>query len=261
MVSFYFGANFKMHQVPVQTRHYIREVKKGIAELRWIADFQIWITPPFTSLEAAVEEADNALLIGAQNIHWAEEGAYTGEISAAMVKACGARFVMLGHAERRMMFGETEEQINRKVLAALRHDLCVMLCVGEPRSAYEAGASHAYVAYQLRAALHGVSCPDNLWILYEPMWSVGPGGRPADPQHVIFSLDSIRRVLIQRFGSEGRFVPLLYGGSVDESNCAEYAAISTIAGIGVGRAGLDAQRFLSIFHTAFRVWRTVSRTG
>lgn len=260
MSVFYFGTNLKMHQTPPQTRYYIRKIREELAEYGQNTNFQVWIAPPFTSLEAATEEAAGVpLLIGAQSIHWEEEGAYTGEVSAAMIKACGARFVMLGHVERRLMFGETDEQINRKVMAALRHDLGVMLCVGEPRIAFEARAGHDYVAYQLRLGLHNVSRPNNLWILYEPMWSVGESGIPAAPEYVSSMLNFIRQVLVLHFGLEGKRVPLLYGGSVDESNCADYAAIPASSGIGIGRSGLQPQKFLQIFQRAYQAWQSVPR--
>lgn len=249
-----------MHQTPAQTRQYVQAVKAGLSEVEGVHQCQVWVIPPFTSLEVAAEEAtDSPLVIGAQNIHWADEGAYTGEVSAGMVKACGARFVMLGHAERRTLFGETDEQVNRKVLTALRHKLGVMLCVGEPRAAYEAGAGHAYVAYQLQMALQGVSHPGDLWVLYEPVWSVGEGGMPADSRYVSEGFENIRKVLIRRFGREGELVPLLYGGSVDELNCMDYAAIPASSGMGVGRAGLRPHRFVSIFRTAYRAWQAVQR--
>lgn len=261
MLTFHFGTNLKMHQTPAQTRQYVRAVRAELAGVEGSEQCQVWIIPPFTSLEAAAEEVSGtSLLVGAQNIHWSDEGAYTGEISASMVKACGARFVMLGHAERRTLFGETDELINRKVRAALRHGLGVMLCVGEPRAVYEAGAGHAHVTCQLQMALHGVSHPGELWVLYEPVWSIGEGGIPAEPRYVSSAFDNIRQTLIQRFGREGECVPLLYGGSVDESNCAEYATLPAAAGMGVGRAGLRPQRFVSIFRSAYRAWQTVTRT-
>ncbi len=251
-LMFFFGTNLKMHQTPDQTRAYVRALREGVAPF---ADVTLWVIPPFTSLQAAAEEADPRWWIGAQNIHPAEEGAYTGEVSAAMVKACGARFVMIGHAERRTLFGESEELVNQKVLAALRHGLVVMLCVGEPIAVKQADAGLEYVAQQLKRNLAGVAEAGRIWVLYEPIWSVGVGGVPADPGYVARMFDHIRHVLRARFSTEGEGVPILYGGSVDEQNCGNYAQLPHSAGMGVGRAGLNPAQFIRVLRAAWEARR------
>jgi triosephosphate isomerase len=167
-----------------------------------------------------------------------------------MLKACGAQFVMLGHVERRTLFGETDELIHQKVLAAARHDLKVMLCVGEPWTVKKAGAGDEYVAQQLKLALHGFDRCEALMILYEPVWSVGAGGVPANPSDVGKAMDNIRGVLRRLCGSSGDAVPILYGGSVDVANCTHYACLPQAAGMGVGRAGLLAEHFWAVLTQA-----------
>jgi triosephosphate isomerase len=256
---FLFGTNLKMHQTPQQTHDYMRSLCAETAALTGIEDVSLWVAPPYTSIEVAAEAAHGSgIAIGAQSMHWADEGAYTGEISPVMLKACGAAFVMLGHAERRMQFGETDELLNRKVLAAARHGLAAMLCVGEPARIQQAGAGDAYVAQQLKVALSGLALAaeeapplkGGLIVLYEPLWSVGIGGTAADPAYVASAMGNIGDVLRQLFDTRGERVPILYGGSVDAENCADYARLPQASGMGVGRAGWRPESFVRVLSNA-----------
>ncbi len=216
----------------------------------------LWVIPPFTSIEAAAIEARGSRIrIGAQNAHWEDAGAFTGEMSPATLKACGAQFVMLGHAERRALFGETDEIINKKVLAAQRHGLGILLCVGEPAPIYQAHAGDDYVAMQLKLNLTGLQDPSGLQVLYEPLWSVGAGGIAADPQVVAAAFANIRKTLVNLYDSAGEAIPILYGGSVDATNCAGYARVPDCAGMGVGRAGLHVNTFIGVLSNALSAWR------
>lgn len=244
---FLFGTNLKMHQTPQQTGEFILALRSRIANMPGGERVALWVTPPFTSIAVAAEAARGSdIRIGAQNMHWLDQGAFTGEISPLMLKACGAQFVLLGHAERRILFGETDEVLNKKVLAAARHGLGAMLCVGEPSAIRAAGAGEEYVAQQLKLALCGLVAPDNLQILYEPLWSVGEGGIAADPDYVSAAFGNIRRVLCELFGAKGQRVPILYGGSVDTMNCARYARLPNGSGMGVGRAGWNVDSFVAV---------------
>ena len=280
---FLFGTNLKMHQTPHQTRAFVRALREHVKSVSHIEQVSLWITPPFTSIEAATDVAQGSrITVGAQNMHWADEGAFTGEISAAMLKACGAEFVMLGHAERRTLFGETEDALNRKVLAAAKHGLDIMLCVGEPADAKDAGTGDVYVERQLRLALASYSSPSSrtapvglivpggegvkvhervggwLTILYEPLWSVGAGGTAADPAYVSRAFDNIRRVLVVMFGRVGALVPILYGGSVNEHNCAQYAQLPQASGMGVGRAGWQIDSFVQVLTHALNARQKIN---
>jgi triosephosphate isomerase len=252
---FLFGTNLKMHQTPAQTRDYLRDVLVKSALIVGIEQTSLWIIPPFTSIEIAAHDArDSRVRIGAQNTHWEDAGAFTGEMSPATLAAIGAQFVMLGHAERRTLFGETDEIINKKVLAAQRNGLGVMLCVGEPAHVYRANAGDDYVAMQLKLNLTGLQDLSGLQVLYEPIWSVGAGGTAADPCVVASAFANIRKTLVNLHGSAGDAVPILYGGSVDATNCASYARVPDCAGMGVGRAGLNVDNFITVLSNALNAW-------
>ena len=190
-------------------------------------------------------------------MHWAEAGAYTGEISAIMLAASGVDLVMLGHAERRTLFRRdgcsvVQESRRRSWNAGLR----VLLCVGEQAGEREVGISRETVAIQLKTALFDVddsvitSQRDQLLVAYEPVWSIGEGGTPATPSTVEAMQGWIREVLMQKFGAVGQHVPLLYGGSVNQSNCANYAALSHVDGLFVGRAAWSPQGFVEVMRKA-----------
>jgi triosephosphate isomerase len=256
---FLFGTNLKMHQTPQHTRDYASQLARLLRDVPYREKATIWIVPPFTSLATVADLcAAHGFVLGAQTMHWADEGAYTGEISPVMLKACGAAFVMLGHAERRMQFGETDELLNKKVLAAARHGLTAMLCVGEPARIQQAGAGDAYVAQQLRVALSGLALAaeeatplkGGLIVLYEPLWSVGMGGTAADPAYVAAAMGNIGDVLRQLFDARGERVPILYGGSVDAENCADYARLPQASGMGLGRAGWRPESLVQVLSRA-----------
>jgi triosephosphate isomerase len=238
---YYFGTNMKMNQTPGEACAFVQHIAGANT------NHQLWFIPSFTNIAAVAELcAQHNIWLGGQNMHWADEGAYTGEVSAAQLKSAGANLVMLGHAERRTLFGETDEALNKKVLAAHKHGLRAMLCVGETAFEKQFDTGHEYVARQLKIALAGLSDPRSLVVLYEPVWAVGPGGVPADPTYVTLALADIRRVLKRLFGEGGTAVPILYGGSVNEQNCADYAHLPNCAGLGVGRAAWTADGFLKI---------------
>jgi triosephosphate isomerase len=245
-----------MHQTPAHTRAYVRDVLAKSATLAGIDETALWIIPPFTSIEGAAHEARGTRIrIGAQNAHWEDAGAFTGEMSPATLKAIGAQFVMLGHAERRTLFGETDEIINKKVLAAQRNGLGIMLCVGEPAHVHHANAGDDYLAMQLKINLTGLQDPSGLQVLYEPLWSVGAGGTAADPRLVAGAFADIRKTLVNLQGEAGEAIPILYGGSVDATNCARYARVPDCAGMGVGRAGLHVDDFIAVLSNALDAWR------
>jgi triosephosphate isomerase len=250
-MTFYFGSNLKMNLVPAETRSFVSQLDAWLARPHSLSrSVQLWVAPSSTNLLVACQARQDARLwIGAQNVHWNEAGAHTGEISARQVKACGADFVLLGHAERRLQFGETDEQINLKVRACERHDLRVMVCVGETKEAHGAGTGMPYVSAQLERALTGFDRPESLVVLYEPVWSVGAGGSAADPVYVNRALENIRRSLERHYAQNGRSVPILYGGSVNVENAASYAGLATCAGLGVGRAAWQAAAFISVLES------------
>ena len=253
-LMFYFGTNLKMNQTPAETQAFVSAITHQIANLQSLItnlSVQLWVTPSYTNIAAVAELcAKHNIWLGAQNMHWADDGAFTGEISPVQLKAVGANLVMLGHAERRTLFGETDEALNKKVLAAEKHNLRVMLCVGETASEKNQDTGHAYVTRQLTQDLADLQNLQGLVVLYEPVWSVGPTGVPADPGYVTESLANIRRILHQLFGVASTNVPILYGGSANVENCADYAHLPNCAGLGVGRAAWQAESFVNVLRRA-----------
>jgi triosephosphate isomerase len=250
MRPFFFGTNLKMHQTPAETAQFVGDLVAVLGGKS--ATTRAFVLPPFTSLANATARAANkGLWIGAQNMHWEPEGPYTGEISPTMLAAAGVDLVLVGHAERRRHFGETDETVNRKVRAALDTGLRVLLCVGETVDERRSGAGREACARQLLLALRDVSeeAADRILVAYEPVWAIGESGTPAAPedvQSVVGLLQMWLRYKFQR--DEG--VPILYGGSVDRDNAAAFAAMPELDGLFVGRAAWTVQGFIDVLRVA-----------
>lgn len=206
-----------------------------------------FVMPPFTAARQVSERlAGTAVRVGAQNMHWADSGAWTGEISPVMLADCGLDMVELGHSERRMHFGETDETVALKVAAALRNGLIPLICVGESGADREAGRAEEVLARQVRAALsrvEGSRGTTPLLFAYEPVWAIGDGGTPATPDYA----DARHaEILAVAEGVLGRRVPCLYGGSVDRNNCARLVLEPHVDGLFVGRSAWQAEGYLEI---------------
>jgi triosephosphate isomerase len=210
------------------------------------------ICPPFVSLEAAAEIIrDTPVRLGAQNMHAEESGAFTGEVSAPMLAAVGCDYVILGHSERRQLFGETDEGINAKVKAAMRHGLVPIVCVGETLDQREAGDEETVVGRQIDAALDGITldAAADLVVAYEPVWAIGTG-KTASPEQAQAMHAFIRERIGSKLGATGQEVEILYGGSVKPNNAAELFAQPDIDGGLIGGASLDAESFAAIVDAA-----------
>ena len=243
---FLYGTNTKMTQTPGEATTLVEELTRTIDPTPGV---QLFVIPSFTSLAAVVEAARGSpLWVGAQTMHWATEGAYTGEISAGMLTALGIDLVLLGHAERRRLFHETDAEINKKVLAAAGAGLRVLLCVGETADEKAYGVGSETVARQLKIGLHGLTtaATPRLQIAYEPVWSIGAGGTPAQPVDVAPVATHLRALLADRFGAAGDEVPILYGGSVDARNAGTFTALPAIDGLFVGRAAWTADGYRQV---------------
>ncbi|MCC6313508.1 MAG: triosephosphate isomerase [Thermomicrobiales bacterium] len=241
----YFGTNFKMHQTPAESAQFYVELAAMTGALEGV---QLFVIPPCTSLATVVAASDGhreRIWIGAQNMYWAPEGAYTGEISGPMLAKLGVDLVLLGHAERREHFHETDVELNKKVLAGIACGLRVLLCVGETAEERSFGVGAETISRQLKIDLHHfpVEAVDRLLIAYEPVWSIGEGGVPANPADVEAAAKLIRAVLTDLLGPVGGVVPLLYGGSVNPGNAAGFAALPDIDGLFVGRAAWSVPGF------------------
>jgi triosephosphate isomerase len=246
---FLFGTNFKMNQTSAESAAFYRELA-ALVEIPLTT--HLFVIPPYTSLGAVSEVAGqppHQIWVGAQNVHWAPDGAYTGEISVRMLLALDVDLVLLGHAERRRDFHETDVEVNRKVLAALGAGLRVLLAVGETAQERSFGVGGETVLRQLKIGLHGVE-PEHLNLLqiaYEPVWSIGAGGTPASPEDVTPSAGVIRSGCQDLFGEPGNEIPILYGGSVDPSNAGTFTALPDIDGLFVGRAAWTVEGFLATY--------------
>ncbi|MDQ3693662.1 MAG: triose-phosphate isomerase [Chloroflexota bacterium] len=245
------GTNLKMNQTAAETGRFITELADVL-----LRSFGLYfVIPPFTSLAEAVRARDESGLpvwIGAQNMHWEASGAFTGEISAAMLTALGVDLVLLGHAERRWLFHETDEDLQRKVQAALAAGLRVLLCVGETAGERANAVGLETVGRQLKIALNGVATDRAplLQVAYEPVWSIGAGGTPAKPEDIAPVAAAIRGLLASQFGDGGGAIPILYGGSVDPTNAGLFLRVPEISGLFVGRAAWTPPGFLAIVDAA-----------
>jgi triosephosphate isomerase len=244
--SLLFAANWKMHLGPREAREYLAMFRHAYAP---IPDRHVWFFPPAVSLEAVAEGLEHRadLLAGAQDIHWEPKGAYTGAISGPLAAQAGARAVLVGHSERRHVFGETDEQTGKKVGAALLAELLPVLCVGETLTQREAGETVAVVTRQLEAAV-GALAPDALGkvtIAYEPVWAIGTG-KNATPKDAALVHTEIRGWLKQRKAGATR---ILYGGSVNLKNAAELLAERELDGVLVGGASLEPAGWAQLVRT------------
>jgi triosephosphate isomerase (TIM) len=228
-----------MHHGPGSARTYMRVFLDAYAPL---SDRTVVIAPPAAALEAVAGAAEGRedIVIAAQNIYWEEKGAYTGEMSAEIAREAGARMTLVGHSERRRKFGETDADTAKKCAAAIRASLVPMLCVGETDDERRMGRTSDVVARQLRAGVVELS-PDviaSMMIAYEPVWAIGTG-RNATPEDAGLMHSFIRALLNEITTGRGDQIPILYGGSVSRSNCADLLAAQDVDGLLVGGASLD----------------------
>ena len=237
------AGNWKMNTTPQEAAALASEMRPRLDAVPNVLKV---VCPPFVSL-APVAEAlrGSTVSLGAQNMHHQESGAYTGEVSGAMLSGL-CQYVILGHSERRQLFGETDGSVNLKLRAALREGLRPILCVGEGLAARDEGRAEQVVDAQLRAGLDGVDVVGGLVVAYEPIWAIGTG-RAATPGAAQAVMGSIRKTLEDLYGREDAAgVSLLYGGSVDPANAADFARQPDVDGALVGGASLEAASFVAI---------------
>jgi len=239
------AGNWKMFKTTAAAIEFANEFK----ELYGGTDVRAAVCAPFTQLSALKEAFKGTeIMLGAQNMHFAEEGAFTGEISAAMLKEIGVDFCIIGHSERRQYFNETDETVNKKLVMAFSADIVPILCIGEVLSERDAGEAFDVVERQLRGALAGIpsSCADGLVIAYEPVWAIGTG-RTATPEQANEMCAYIRGKLEELYDeSTADNVIIQYGGSVKPSNASDIMNMDEIDGALVGGASLDPKGFMEI---------------
>ena len=244
------AGNWKMNQTPDETRAFITALAPMV---KGKDGCDIVLCVPFVDILAAAEAAKGTnIRIGAQNVHFAEKGAFTGEISAEMLKAVGTEYVIIGHSERRQYFGETDETVNKRVKAALAAGLKVILCVGEMLDARQAGITNELVAMQVKLDLAGVSEDDlrHVIIAYEPVWAIGTG-LTATPEQADETCGVIRETIAKLYGSiAAKEIIIQYGGSMNDKNAADLLAKENIDGGLIGGASLKTDAFTAIVSVA-----------
>ena len=243
--TLWIGTSWKMNKSLAEARKFAMAL--AAADEKRHPQIQRFVIPPFTLLrEVKAVLGQTSVMVGAQNMHWAEAGAWTGEVSAPMLIDCGIDIVELGHSERREHFGETDETVGLKTQSAIRHGLTPLICVGETLADREAGREKEVLDVQVRAALsllQGDQKNSPLLFAYEPVWAIGENGIPAKSDYA-----DARMAEISQIGQDilGHKIPCLYGGSVNQENCEELVNCQNIDGLFIGRSAWQIDGYLDI---------------
>ena len=244
------AGNWKLNKTSREAIVLVEELKREVADLEGV---DMVVCPPFTALESVSEALiETNIAVGAQNVYWADSGAFTGEISAPMLKDFGVQYVIVGHSERRQYFGETNETVNKRLRAALAHGLTPIVCVGENLAEREAGKTFAVIQTQVQGSLAGLTFDEmnKIVVAYEPVWAIGTG-KTATPSMAQEVHAFIRGLLAKIFGPDtAQSVRIQYGGSVTPENIAALISQPDIDGALVGGASLKAASFAAIVNAA-----------
>ena len=244
-----FAANWKMNNAPTDAKAFMRTFLTHYARRpdRTVAFFPSALS--FAAVKDSLRERSD-ILLGVQNIHWEDKGAFTGETSAAIARDAGANMVLVGHSERRHVFGETDEQAGKKCAAAVRAGLIPVLCVGETLAQREAGETERVVLRQLEAGLASLEPAKaaHVLIAYEPVWAIGTG-KNATPEDATIVHRKVHEKLRQIVGERSGQIPVLYGGSVNRDNARALLSADGVDGVLVGGASLDAEGWAAIVRT------------
>ena len=244
------AGNWKMHKTATETKLFAERLKGALPRVKRCS---IVLCVPYVDIPAAVKILkDSRVAVGAQNLHWETSGPYTGEVSAAMLADLDVKYVIIGHSERRALFGETDLTINKKLPAALDAGLRPILCVGEDLEQRELGVTLEFISYQLKAALAGVTPEEmrRVVIAYEPIWAIGTGNT-ATPEQAGEVCAAIRGVLRKLYGARiARSTTIQYGGSMNAANAQDLLNQEDVDGGLIGTAALDVEQFLQIIQTA-----------
>lgn len=237
------GTSWKMNKTLAEARQFAEGLRSAKSDAR----IQCFVIPPFTAgREVKTVLAATDVKVGAQNMHWAEAGAWTGEVSAAMLTDCGLDLVELGHSERRTHFGETDQIVGLKTETAVRHGLIPLICIGETATEKDAGRADDVLRRQVEGALGRLG--DNqksatVILAYEPVWAIGESGTPASPD---YADDRQARIIEVAEEVTGQRLPCLYGGSVNAGNCAELIQRPHVDGLFIGRSAWNVNGYLDI---------------
>ena len=235
------AGNWKMNKTPLETATFIQDIAKLVSN-NGVVD--IILSPPYTSLSNL--ESRLPISIAAQNCHWEDSGAFTGEISVKMLKGCGVEYVITGHSERRHIFNESDEIVNKKYSAISRSGLKPILCIGETIEERKNGKTGSVLRRQLEKALIGIQNLENCFIAYEPVWAIGTG-MTADMKQVEEAHSIITKIITEKIKITNHLY-ILYGGSVNSDNASDIIAIKNVDGFLIGGASLSAGSFASIIN-------------
>jgi L-erythrulose 1-phosphate isomerase len=249
MNKIWVGTNWKMTKTIAEGISYTKELKQVANELT--SNIELFIIPSHTALvDIKKEVAETRIKLGAQNMHWEDVGAFTGEISPKMLNEIGLDLVELGHSERRQYYNENDLDINKKVVAALKYGMKPLVCIGENIEQKNNFISFEILAAQLKVCLKGLSEEDakRVLVAYEPVWAIGDKGIPADSKYVGEVHAFLRDTLVKMFPKNGHEIPLLYGGSVNLDNFIKYIDQQDVNGLFVGRTAWNMESFTVLLH-------------
>lgn len=238
------AGNWKLNKGPSETKNFCEQLSFKLKDIN-LDSVEVVVAPPFVSLPSVKA---NGFYLCAQDVFWEENGAFTGEVSASMLKEIGVNYCIVGHSERRQFFFETDRTVNLKAIALLKNNIRSIICIGERLDERKAGLMYNVVKFQLSAALFDlqIKTPDDIVIAYEPVWAIGTGN-VATPQQAEDMHEVIRKLLEKQFGVElGSKIRILYGGSVSPDNISGLIEKEQINGALIGGASLDLDKFISI---------------
>lgn len=251
----FLAGNWKMHKTIPEAVEMVKALKEESPQL---TDAELVVIPPYTMLSEVKKVIEGStILLGAQNIFWEEKGAFTGEVSPPMLKDAGCQYVTIGHSERRQYFGETNETVNKKIKAALTHELMPIMCIGESLEEREKGNTMDKVETQMNSGLEGLGKDEirRIVIAYEPIWAIGTGVT-ATPSQAEEVHSFIRKKLTEKYGNEiASYAIILYGGSVKPANTYSILKENNINGALVGGASLEADSFIQITKEAIKAYK------
>lgn len=256
MKKLYIGTNTKMTKTIQETKEFLSTLQTLTASLK--DDITLFVIPSYTTLvEAKKTIVNDAILIGSQNMCWAERGQYTGEISPLMLKEIGIDIVMIGHSERRHVFLEDDNVEALKVSSAIEHGFIPLLCIGETKEEKDSGISNEILRKQLIVGFSKVNKNNvkNIIVAYEPVWAIGVNGEPASSSYVEAKHKVIKATLKEIFKDISINIPVLYGGSVNLENSKELIKQDSVDGLFVGRSAWDANNFNTLIRQVLPVWK------
>lgn len=258
MKRLYFGTNLKMYKNIQETVSYLKDLANLTKDISR-DEIELFVIPSYTSLSNAVSSIDRTYIkLGAQNMCWEEQGQFTGEVSPLMLKEMALDLVMIGHSERRHVFGETDAVENKKVIAAVKSGFTALLCVGETLEEKNYGISDEVLQAQLKIGFHDmpVEKAPKILVAYEPVWAIGVNGIPASVDYAEEKHKVIKTCLCRIFGEAGKGIPVLYGGSVNPGNADNLIVQPSIDGLFIGRSAWQADDFNKIIRNAKRAFES-----